>query len=64
MLNTHACILTHIPHANARQSYKSKRMPNRFLAWSSTWRSNHPGWEWKLWLDRDNRKLVADDFPW
>lgn len=32
--------------------------------WAETWRSNNPDYEYVLWDDADNRRFVAEKFPW
>ena len=46
------------------QSWRDSDLPPRFKKWSSTWRKCMPGWEYRLWTDGDNRKLVKDHYPW
>ena len=41
------------------QSWKSRELPAHFKHWQGSWRANHPGWEYRLWTDQDNRDLVA-----
>ncbi|KAK9861871.1 hypothetical protein WJX84_009111 [Apatococcus fuscideae] len=45
------------------QSWKSAELPEKFAAWSRSWRSNHPDWAFVLWTDETNRKLIAEHFP-
>jgi mannosyltransferase OCH1-like enzyme len=33
-------------------------------AWAETWKYYHPKWEYKLWTDVDNFKLVETHYPW
>lgn len=46
------------------QSWKSTELPSKFERWSETCRRMHPEWEWVLWTDDDNLKLVQTYFPW
>lgn len=46
------------------QSWSSTKLPRKFVRWSSSWRLQHPDWEWVLWTNDDNRKFVADEYPW
>ena len=27
-------------------------------------RERHPGWEYRLWTDAENRELVREHYPW
>jgi hypothetical protein len=46
------------------QSWKSDELPAKFKRWSAGCRKHHPDWEWVLWTDDDNLKLVQTYFPW
>jgi hypothetical protein len=46
------------------QSWKTTKLPSKFSQWSETCRRMHPDWEWVLWTDDDNHKLVKTYFPW
>ncbi|KAJ3070800.1 hypothetical protein HK102_006588, partial [Quaeritorhiza haematococci] len=46
------------------QSWKTHELPLKFRAWSNTWKENHPHWEYRLWTDNDNRRLVEEHYPW
>lgn len=46
------------------QSWKSTDLPAKFKRWSDTCRRQHPDWEWVLWTDEDNLRLVKEYFPW
>ncbi|KAH7020758.1 uncharacterized protein B0I36DRAFT_252631 [Microdochium trichocladiopsis] len=46
------------------QSWKNKHLPAKFAQWSRTCREQHPGWEWVLWTDEDNRGLIEARYPW
>jgi mannosyltransferase OCH1-like enzyme len=45
------------------QTWKTDRIPRRYRSFVDSWRINHPGWEWKLWTDKDNLKFVSEYFP-
>lgn len=45
------------------QSWKSRELPAKFEKWSQTCRRAHPEWEWVLWTDDDNRRLVERFVP-
>ena len=47
------------------QSWPANEIPpSGALFWAETWRVNHPGWEWVLWTEEDNQRLVDIHFPW
>lgn len=46
------------------QSWRSKHLEQFQKEWQKTWLQNHPGWTYMFWTDKDNRKLVAEHFPW
>jgi hypothetical protein len=46
------------------QSWKDSKLPEHFARWSQSWRDANPGWEYRLWTDDDNRRLVSQRFPW
>ncbi|KAH7316723.1 nucleotide-diphospho-sugar transferase [Stachybotrys elegans] len=46
------------------QSWKDNDLPAKFKRWSRGCREKHVGWEWVLWTDDDNLKLVQTYFPW
>lgn len=39
-------------------------MPRRFRAWRDSWLKHHPGWEYRLWTDEDNRRFIHDHYAW
>jgi hypothetical protein len=45
------------------QTWKTHEVPERFQAWSKTWRHLNPGWEYRLWSDRDLLEFVAAEYP-
>lgn len=53
----------HIPQI-IHQSWKDKNIAQGFKPWQDSWKKNHPSWEYRLWTDEDNRKLVLDHYPW
>jgi hypothetical protein len=46
------------------QTWKSTELPSKFEGWSKTCREKNLDWEWVLWTDEDNLKLVRKYFPW
>ncbi|KAI9017304.1 hypothetical protein BC832DRAFT_536628 [Gaertneriomyces semiglobifer] len=35
-----------------------------FVKWSMTWKKQNPGYEYRLWTDDDNRRMIAQHYPW
>ncbi|KAG5923964.1 hypothetical protein E4U42_004789 [Claviceps africana] len=46
------------------QSWKTLELPAKFQKWSMSCRTRHKDWEWVLWTDDDNLRLVEKYFPW
>ncbi len=48
------------------QTWKTRDIPRHIYReeWMDSWRRHHPDWEYRLWTDADNRRLIAEDFPW
>lgn len=46
------------------QSWRTARLENFQKEWQKTWLANHPDWTYMFWTDPDNRRLVAEHFPW
>ncbi|DBB13154.1 TPA: hypothetical protein ACH3X3_004908 [Trebouxia sp. C0006] len=46
------------------QSWRTKKLEAFQIAWQKTWLDNHPNWTYMFWTDKDNRKLIAEHFPW
>lgn len=40
------------------QTWRTRWVPERFAAYVASWQSRHPDWEWWLWSDADNRRLI------
>jgi mannosyltransferase OCH1-like enzyme len=45
------------------QTWRDTDLPAPFARLAETWRRHHPGWQWRLWTDEDNRAFVADRCP-
>jgi len=45
------------------QTWKSAEIPPEWQAGQNSWRRHHPDWQYCLWTDEDNRKLVATHYP-
>jgi len=46
------------------QTWKTDTLPADYARYRETVRANHPAWEHRLWTDADNRRLIAEHFPW
>ena len=55
--------LTSIPKL-FHQSWIDATLPTKFEEWSHSCRQANPDWEWVLWTDQDNMKLVEKYAPW
>lgn len=55
--------LTSIPKL-FHQSWINSTLPAKFEEWSHSCRQANPDWEWVLWTDEDNMKLVEKYAPW
>lgn len=55
--------LTRIPKI-FHQSWMNSTLPAKFEEWSHSCRKQHPDWEWVLWTDEENLKLIERFAPW
>jgi mannosyltransferase OCH1-like enzyme len=46
------------------QTWRTDTVPEAFAGYVESWRANHPSWEYRLWNDKDNRKLVEAHYDW
>lgn len=49
------------------QTWKTSEIPDQWKSSSEKYKefvSTHPGWEYKLWTDEDNRNLIKNYYPW
>lgn len=46
------------------QTWKTEDVPEQYDWLIDTWKTNHPDWEYMLWTDEDNRKLIETHYPW
>ncbi|MBA6438272.1 glycosyltransferase [Streptomyces sp. GMR22] len=46
------------------QTWKDADVPAAWRRWAESWRRHHPGWEYRLWTDADNRAFLAARYPW
>ncbi|KAK9834859.1 hypothetical protein WJX81_004379 [Elliptochloris bilobata] len=52
-----------IPHI-IHQSWKVADVPKKYEDWAASWKTLHPGWEYRMWTDADNDALVEEHYPW
>ncbi|WP_432283650.1 glycosyltransferase [Aminobacter sp. BA135] len=45
------------------QTWKTDRIPDKFLSWSTSWEKHNPGWRHILWSDRMLLDFVAEHYP-
>ena len=45
------------------QTWKTPTLPPEWVPFAESWKSFHPGWEYRFWTDDDNRALVASEYP-
>lgn len=53
---------THMPKL-IHQSWSTASLPKKFEQWSLSCREMNPDFEWVLWTDKDNRRLVETYAP-
>ena len=46
------------------QSWKNNQLPDKFVRWSTSCRRKNPDWEYVLWTDEDNYKIIKKYVPW
>lgn len=46
------------------QTWKTKTLPTEYAAFAESVRAHHPGFEYRLWTDEDNRELIRASYPW
>jgi len=52
-----------IPH-NLHQSWKNTKLPLKFQRYQKSILENHPNWNYTLWTDEDNERLIREKYPW
>jgi hypothetical protein len=47
------------------QTWKTSEIPHDVYpkVWQESWKTHHPDWEYRLWTDEDNERLVRDHYP-
>jgi hypothetical protein len=60
-LVNHMSQITKIIH----QTWQTAAVPDQDYphVWQESWRKHQPDWEYKLWTDEDNERLVQDHYP-
>lgn len=46
------------------QTWRTAAIPDRWMPYQASWRRAHPDWEYRLWTDAANRRLIAETYPW
>jgi mannosyltransferase OCH1-like enzyme len=46
------------------QTWKTESLPDCYDRWSKNIKEMHPGWEYKLWTDKDNRNFIKENYSW
>jgi mannosyltransferase OCH1-like enzyme len=46
------------------QIWNDRQVPRVFDEYVASWKANHPDWEYRLWTFEDNRRFVAEHYPW
>lgn len=46
------------------QTWKTKMLPAEYAAFAESVRAHHPGFEYRLWTDEDNRELIRTSYSW
>jgi hypothetical protein len=54
--------MTRVPRI-LHQTWKTEDVPAQWLRSADSWKSMHPGWQFRLWTDEANRAFVAEHYP-
>ncbi len=46
------------------QTWKDQNVPAVWRPFQASWSRHHPGWEYRLWTDSDNRRFLAEHYAW
>ena len=46
------------------QTWKNETVPETWKESPELWKKHHPGYQYRLWTDADNRKFIEERFPW
>lgn len=55
-----------MPEATPRilhQTWKTDSLPDHLREFQASWLALHPDWEYRLWTDEDNERLIAEHYP-
>lgn len=58
-LSHQASMIPHIIH----QLWKTREVPEDLREFQQSWITHHPDWEYRLWTDEDNHRLVREHYP-
>jgi mannosyltransferase OCH1-like enzyme len=45
------------------QTWRDERVPVPLQRLAESWKRNHPGWEYRLWTDVENREFISKYYP-
>lgn len=45
------------------QPWRTLDVPAHLRVYQDSWRTLHPDWEYRLWVNEDNHRLIAESFP-
>ncbi|MBE2287325.1 MAG: hypothetical protein IAE77_27975 [Prosthecobacter sp.] len=45
------------------QTWKTRDIPPHLQEFQQSWRVHHPDWEYRLWTDEDNSRLIHECYP-
>ena len=46
------------------QTWKTSEIPHHWQPHQQSWQRQHPQWEYRLWTDADNRRLIEERYSW
>lgn len=53
------CVIPRIIH----QTWKNREIPEPLREFQKSWLQQHPGWDYRLWDDADNERLITEHYP-
>ncbi|MEX3007447.1 glycosyltransferase [Hoeflea sp. TYP-13] len=45
------------------QTWRDENIPDKYRELVDSWKSQHPGWTYRLWTDKDLDRLIAENCP-
>ena len=45
------------------QTWKDEQIPQPMRALATSWKRNHPDWEYRLWTEEENREFIQTHYP-